>query len=322
MNTLTVIQAEDFLTKQEYAPKWLIDRIIPKNETCLLFGAVSTYKTFVASGIGTLIANLNESLGKVEGSKENPPKVLYLPTEQKNTMQDRLKALKGKYGDRQFDLATEHVDMLDPISVRTIAKTLKLHNYDLLIIDTVSKSMGSGDTANEDLTRRYLTACELFNEMGCAVLLVHHTGHNETKRAKGSTLWHDNVSSVLTIKKLKQSKYHRSLHIVKAKSELEGKSFPFIMREELVPNFTLWADFSSTQDDPIVEAILSHLIDDPVDKNTIRKSIYPTFEAEYSNAESFRKKFDRKVKDMLGQELISSVQEGKATLLYRTKEEI
>lgn len=319
---LTITTPTELFEDRELDQKWLIKGMIPRNEISLLFAPHSSYKTFTALAIGSLIMNLNESLGTVEKRNEEQEeiKVLYIPTEQTNTIKDRYRALEGRYGDKLPDVATQKIDLTNPESIRELAKTLKYHEYDLVVIDTVSKAIPAGDTANEDLVRRLLTACELFNECGTAVLLVHHTGHSELQRPKGSTLWLDNTSAVLTIQKTKKGKYHRVLKIVKSKSEREGERIPFVVEVVKVPTSTLWVNFQKEELDDLSEAIIRQVTKDPIDRNTIRKDIYPTFEDKYASEDSFRKVFNRKVEDLVGQEKIAIVRENRDVLLVRNED--
>lgn len=58
----------------------------------------------------------------------------------------------------------------------------------LIIIDTFARNMGDGDeNSNTDVTMFVSKIDKIRAELGCAVLLVHHSGHAATERARGAS---------------------------------------------------------------------------------------------------------------------------------------
>lgn len=316
---LKVINSTELLELDKFDQEWLIKDLIPRNEISLLFAPHSSYKTFTALAIGAIIMNESNSLGKVNKfTKEN--KVLYIPTEQMNTMKSRQVALKGKYGDKLPDIATDAINMLDPDSVRQICMTIQVGKYDLVIIDTVGKCIPSGDVSNEDTARKILTSAEFINNVGASVLLVHHTGHNELSRPKGSTLWLDSTSTVLSIKKSKSGKYNRNLHITKVKSMREGEKIPFKMEVVKVPELTFWANFDNQGADELENVILNTVLDQEIDRNTLRHQIFELFKDKYASADSFRKVFNNRIDKLAEQEKILIFRSNSDVMIKRNQD--
>lgn len=61
----------------------------------------------------------------------------------------------------------------------------------LLVVDTQSRNFGSGDeNSTQDMAKFVHHLAELSRVLGCCVLIVHHTGHANKDRARGSMVMH------------------------------------------------------------------------------------------------------------------------------------
>jgi len=99
-------------------------------------------------------------------------------------------------------------------------------NCEVLFIDTLSKIHKRDE--NENAMRLVMVQLErLARECGCTVVFLHHTGHAEKGRARGSTTIHAACQHVivLTVVKVDDETGRAKLELTKAK---EGPKIPFI----------------------------------------------------------------------------------------------
>ena len=171
-------------------PNWLIRDTAPEGGYMMMFGAPGTFKTFIALDVALSVASGRSETpyGKVEASGA----ALFAVGEGRSNHRARITAWEQVHNGgkkvRNFVLA-------DPVPSVTedwatfIEGALKLHpeGYKIVVIDTVGRSMqGADENTQKDaslLTKRVET---LQRQLGATVLALHHTGHGNTDREKGS----------------------------------------------------------------------------------------------------------------------------------------
>jgi hypothetical protein len=97
----------------------------------------------------------------------------------------------------------------------------------LIIIDTVARHMGGLDeNASKDMGALIATADHLKDNYGCVVLLVHHTGHANPDRARGSTAFKGALDTEILVKPLGENELTTSC-------EKQKDGAPFLPRQFL-----------------------------------------------------------------------------------------
>ncbi|MDB2466713.1 helicase RepA family protein [Planktomarina temperata] len=112
-----------------------------------------------------------------------------------------LRAASFAITDRAVDLFNEAPLNAFCNEVEEIAKTRG--NPKLIIIDTVARHMAGKDENNaKEMGELVQTADKLKHDYQCAVMLVHHTGHNNQDRARGSTAFKGALDTEILVKPL------------------------------------------------------------------------------------------------------------------------
>lgn len=76
-------------------------------------------------------------------------------------------------------------------------------NPALIIIDTVARHMGGRDENSEkEMGELIRIADKLKDDYGCSMMHVHHTGHSDQNRARGSTAFKGALDSEMLIKRI------------------------------------------------------------------------------------------------------------------------
>jgi hypothetical protein len=176
------------------ACNYLVKGVLERGANALLFGHWSVGKTFVTLDLCAAIASGVPWFGR----RVRAGKVLYLGYEGVVAMEKRMIALRQKYPAlSDYATAFAWAPMRAPVlheDGALVAEYLTLFaaRYggppDLIVIDPLANSIG-GDDSDADLIGRLNTLVStLIQKQGCTVLRVHHTGHQEKSRARGSSM--------------------------------------------------------------------------------------------------------------------------------------
>lgn len=170
--------------------EWLIDKIIPKHSLCLLFGASGSGKTFAALSIGTSLA----SGFSWYGHQVQTGAVLYICGEGNAGINNRLRAYASHFGqtlsEAPFYVSSGAADFSDSNSLLQVRDAIEKIGIKpiLIIIDTLSRNTSGDENDSKEMALFIKALDSLKNEYGSSILLVHHTGHAEKSRARGSSV--------------------------------------------------------------------------------------------------------------------------------------
>jgi hypothetical protein len=175
------------------ATDWLIKSYLDKGSLAELFGKSGTFKSFVAIDMGLSIATGTDWHGNPVGQGT----VFYICGEGQKGVARRLRAweLHHEIGlaEIPFFVSNRAAQFLDDESaldvVEAVNKLREQHGDPVLVIvDTLNRNFGPGDESNTSDMTQFVSAVDtsLRIPFGCTVLIIHHTGHKETDRARGS----------------------------------------------------------------------------------------------------------------------------------------
>lgn len=168
--------------------RWAVKGIVPENSIGMVFGASGTFKSFIA-----LDYALHRAYGMPwMGRKTKKAIPIYLAAEGSAGLWWRLDAWHRLHGMDPAHCPLRAV--IVPLSLTTEAAVLRaaveaesIKPGDI-VIDTMSQTFnGEENSAKEvaEFFRRIST--ELRQAFDCTVLIVHHSGHSATERARGSS---------------------------------------------------------------------------------------------------------------------------------------
>lgn len=203
--------------------RWLVKHVIPAESIGMLFGGSGTFKSFIALDAALHVAHGLPWLGRrtAKGS------VLYIAAEGGTGLWARLEAWH-----RARRLRPEDADVLvvpaaldlgvDAWRVVEAAQAVG-STPTLVIVDTLSQTY-SGEENSAGEMAAYLRELGLrFRQLwGCAVLLIHHSGHLATERPRGSSAIRANVDFLLGVHR-DEKEMLATLSCVKQK---DGDLFP------------------------------------------------------------------------------------------------
>ena len=295
------------LPDELFAQAWLVKWIVPLNQTTMLYAKEDHYKSFLALDIGMMVQNGINAIGETQ--KAN---VLYLCLENQLGFQERVDAIHST--NQSFEpivIDTLQFDICNPEVVAKYIEYCIENEFSFVIIDTLSHALCFGDESNPQTARDVRNAFTLFNANKITILVVHHTGKNENAGARGSAILTYDISSRLRVKKGKG--LDGKLMIEKSKSNMSGKIFPFNM---VIHKDTLLVEWNKDKKSPLGSQIyesLNHTLMKASDLKDLLHPHYPDMAKD-----SFRKKVDRELNKLSGQDFIETVRENKVLFVRRT----
>ncbi|MDB4235123.1 helicase RepA family protein [bacterium] len=187
-------------------PQYLIDGLIEEQSLIGLIGPSGSGKTFVALDMALSLATGTN----YHGSKASKGLVVISAGEGHKGIPRRVQAWRVHH-DKERDripvaLTNRAADLFDPASLNSfcaeVDELIQLVGAPkLMIIDTVARHMGGKDENNaQDMGELVKTADKLKETYKCAIMLVHHTGHSNQDRARGSTAFKGALDTEILVK--------------------------------------------------------------------------------------------------------------------------
>ncbi len=188
------------LEQSEQAVRWLIKRVIPAESIGMLYGASGTFKSFIALDAVLHIAHGLPWLGR----RTQRGAVIYIAAEGGAAVWRRIKAWhrarSKRWADAPVYVVPAAIDLLaDAWRVVEAAQALGVTPA-VVVVDTLSQTYtGEENSANEMAAYLRELGARFRQLWGCAVLLIHHTGHNASERPRGSSAIRANVDFLLGV---------------------------------------------------------------------------------------------------------------------------
>lgn len=246
-----LVPASD-LTRLPARIDWLIRDYIEREALALLFGDPGTAKSFMALSWAVAIATGTAW----HGHKVAKGPAVYVAGEGHAGLARRLKALEVRHGlnlaDAPLYISRRAVPMLDDAAVDAlIAELDSLPAPPVFItLDTVARSLAGGEENSAADVGAFIGACDrLRARYRSAVLLVHHAGHGDKSRARGSSALRAAVDTEMGLSRLQDAPDVLCLSCTKMKD-----AEPFLPRYFELERVPLpWAD---DEGNPLDSAVL------------------------------------------------------------------
>ena len=317
--------------------EWLIENLIPLGEVVILYAPTNQYKTFLSLKIAFEVLTGSQELGVTKTGNVT----IFSPDTAWRDMIVRIRGLTtAKYQENKerisenlelsfandLDLTSEgwgiatdwetgkkifgevrpwgeqwNFTDLQPLGREEIAKHSNPNVASLLIIDTLSQSIGASSINDDIAIRKAIKACKEIIEGNASmsapmsILLIAHAGKDGSKGIMGSSIQKNDIPTVLKIRKRKGGQME--LFREKMKCKAEGTAIPFKMREIVIDEQeTLYVDIGSALSD--LENHIVNRFQTGESKETIRDNTYKIFEQHYNSKKSFNVVFGRSWKSL------------------------
>lgn len=182
---VNLIQCAEFT--QFEPPEWLIKGVLPKSDLNCIYGAPGSGKTFLALDMCLSIARGEPWRGHRVAKR----KVAYIAAEGARGVSLRIQAYAQKHeldvSELPFFVSADCPNMLDRFDVADVLDAIEsVGDVDLVVLDTLAQCSAGGDENSGKDMGQVLSACKLIgSETGATVLLIHHSGKDESRGARG-----------------------------------------------------------------------------------------------------------------------------------------
>jgi hypothetical protein len=176
---------------------WRVSSFLETNTSGVIFGDPEVYKSFIALDLALCVA-----YGvSWHGQEVQQAPVIYVAGEGFNGLARRVRAWR-KERDLQDKTAPFYLTRASvPLTIRKSAEALveivdpvacKYGKPGLIVSDTLARNFGPGDENSSTDMNMYIAHTDslLRQKFGATVLTVHHTGHSNKQRARGSMALH------------------------------------------------------------------------------------------------------------------------------------
>ena len=241
--------AADFVS-QVQTVSWLIKGVLPKAQMGVIFGESGSGKSFLAFDICAAL-----SRGVAWNEKRTvKARVLYVVAEGVGGFNLRVQAYCARQGikpqDLDIDIISDVVPNLGEQShaANLIADIKHCGPYDLIVMDTLAQvTPGANENSGEDMGKALAHCRKISQASGAMVLLVHHSGKDASKGARGWSGLRAAADVELEVTRLED---YRELTVTKLKDGQDGAQFGFKL-----DTVALWDDEDG---DPVSSCVVEY----------------------------------------------------------------
>ncbi len=193
-------------------PAWLFEDFLTAGSYAMIFGPPSTFKTFIALDIALTVA-AGGAIDQTWPKLQDPfigGAVCFVAGEGRSQMLKRVQAWeKVHFGGREvssFKLVDPVPNITqDPELFIALLEDLAPDGYKLVVIDTAGRAMqGVNENAQEHASAFTRLVEVIQAATGATVLVLHHSGHAEIKRARGSSVFGADVDTMIRVEETSQ----------------------------------------------------------------------------------------------------------------------
>lgn len=172
------------------AAKEVIADTFDEGTVCLLAGYWGTAKSFIGVSISGSLATGTPWYGRNVIQR----RVLYIAAEGTYGIGARFHAWSTLHGvtipERDLEVLSIPVQLTDPEKVKELCAVIEAHQYQFIVVDTLSKSIvGIDENSAKDMSMAVTALYDILDAThGGNVLVIHHTGKDKTTVRGSSAL--------------------------------------------------------------------------------------------------------------------------------------
>ena len=256
-------------------PDWLLRDYIERNTLAMLFGPPEAGKSFCAIDIGLSVACGVDW----HGVRVKAGPVIYIAGEGRQGLGRRFKAWSINAGleldGRPFAVSSTATALTDGRALEELDDALdgfaEVHGQPaLIVVDTLNRNFGPGDENSANDMGALIAACDAVRERtGATVLLVHHSGHDDSDRSRGSSALRGGVDAEYRMSRRGDL---ITFEATKMKDGTRPAPITFCLR-------SVDLDLHDDEGDAITSAVLDRTTPEPTEKEVQQETIRSLHEA-------------------------------------------
>jgi hypothetical protein len=193
-----IFSANDFLDLDLPKPPFYIKDWLPQKGKMMLFAPAKSGKSFLCFQIARTIGAGSDFLGlpTIQG------KVLYIQFELgeevlRGRLMDTKKSYDNVYVGTSFSLKLDTEE-----GKAQLTEAVNAVSPDVLIIDPLYKAIMGDENIAQDMMKVLNFLDSLIKGFGCSIILIHHSGKDESKYSRGSSVFPDWVDSYVKMQRI------------------------------------------------------------------------------------------------------------------------
>lgn len=208
---------------------YLVEEMLYRDGLAVIFGAPGAAKSFLALDIAlSLVTGRPWRDQKLTGRDNGPGVVHYVMAEGRSHNRRRTLAWLAHHGATREDIRGRFFPfpqgvMLTEAGVASYLERVRLHKPDLIILDTKNLMFAGRENAGEDYGRM-INVLHMIrraaDEVGCAVVLIDHSGLGDDSRVRGSNAQLGGIDTEIMVEKGDEGL--RVAHVTRDKGAPEG----------------------------------------------------------------------------------------------------
>tara|TARA_R110000796_G_scaffold6086_1_gene22070 strand:- start:525 stop:2063 length:1539 start_codon:yes stop_codon:yes gene_type:complete len=205
---LNVKQACKLITEVD-EPDWLIEGVVERQSLVSIFGAPKSGKSFVAID---LAASVSSGKNFFNFQVKQKSSVLYVAGEGVRGIRKRCAVLNKtkSLADAPFFITDRTLRINDDNDYRELLLEIELivknhGQLGLLVLDTFQRVFTGNENSSEDVGAFIAKLDKIIADYECCIMIVHHTGHGNSDRARGSSVIPASLDSEFKVEKDKNS---------------------------------------------------------------------------------------------------------------------
>lgn len=199
--------SEGFNARQDYVVK----HFLPAQSLCSIYGPSGSYKSFLAvSWACHIAAGISWS-----GKKVTPGAVLYVVGEGGVGVPRRIRAWEEVHGKKLDNLWLVNRPVF-PVREEEVTEVIRAAQQietecglpvQMIVIDTLARCFGGNDENDARDMGAFIEGCDnIKQKTGATVLVVHHSGKDEAKGARGSSSFRAALDAEFNVKREGEAK--------------------------------------------------------------------------------------------------------------------
>lgn len=244
----TAVTPGEFLKRKP--ANWIVKGIVPRAGLAVIYGASGSGKTFLTLDmVGAIVRG-----EPWRGAAAQRGRAIYVVAEGAGGFRNRLEAYCSFHGvdpdEFGIGVIADAPNIREKEDIRALVKAIKAFGkVDIIVIDTYARAMAGGNENDAKDVGEAIAHCDLIHRVtGALVVLVHHSGKDAAKGARGSGALR--AAADLEVEVITTRDYRAAI-ITKQKDGEDGQEYRFKLE-----------DVKIGEDDegyPITSCVVSHL---------------------------------------------------------------
>jgi hypothetical protein len=222
--------------EQRPPPSWLLPNLLPNEATVMMFGPSGHYKSFLALDLSLILASGIAGWGC---EAREPVPVVYIAAEGSRGIERLRRPAWRESRGIEAPLHFYTVDTMPlvgrPNEVIELIEAIKARGIrpKLLVLDTFARAMAGKNENDAKDTGDFIEAIEAIKRsLHCTVLVLHHTGKEEVRGARGSSALGAGLDTTVEVK----SECERKLAVIHVRKQKDADipAAPWTFQGEVV----------------------------------------------------------------------------------------